>query len=109
MDAKLEYFERQSRALFGREVRQVLLVHANSLNADRFAGVLNGIRRRGYRIIPLDRALEDPVYSTATDTFVGRDVISWLHRWAISSGRSPLRDEPRAARFILDAAGVSEE
>lgn len=109
MDAKLDYWERQSRDLFGREVRQVLLVHANSLNADRFAGVLEAMRRRGYRFVTLERALEDPAYSTSPDTFVGRGGISWLHRWAITSGRRPLADEPRAARFVLDAAGVSEE
>ena len=60
MEAKLDYFERQSIGLFGREIRQVLLVHANSLNADRFGDVLRTIRRRGYRLVTLERALEDP-------------------------------------------------
>lgn len=109
MDAKLDYFERQSRDCYGREIRQVLLVHANSLNADRFAEVLRGIRRRGYRFVALERALEDPVYSTAVDTFTGRGGISWLHRWALSSGRRPLAGEPRAPQFVLDAAGIAEE
>jgi peptidoglycan/xylan/chitin deacetylase (PgdA/CDA1 family) len=109
MDAKLDYFERQSRELFGREIRQVLLVHANSLNADRFAEVLRTIRRRGYRLVTLERALEDPAYSTAADTFIGRGGISWLHRWALSSGRRPLSGEPRAPQFVLEAAGVAEE
>ncbi|HYK40955.1 MAG TPA: polysaccharide deacetylase family protein [Thermoanaerobaculia bacterium] len=109
MEAKLEYFERQSRALFGREVRQVLLVHANSLNADRFEEVLRRIRRRGYRLVSLERALEDPAYATAPDTFTGRGGISWLHRWALSSNRRPLAGEPRTPAFVLDAAGLAEE
>jgi peptidoglycan/xylan/chitin deacetylase (PgdA/CDA1 family) len=109
MDAKFDYFERQSRELFGREVRQVLLVHANSLNADHFAQVLRRIRRRGYRLVSLERALEDPAYSTAPDTFTGRGGISWLHRWALSSGHRPLAGEPRAPAFVLEAAGVTEE
>jgi len=109
LDAKLDYFERQSRELFGREIRQILLVHANSLNADRFAEVLRTIRRRGYRLVTLERALEDPAYSTAADTFVGQGGISWLHRWALSSGRRPISGEPRAPRFVLEAAGVAEE
>ena len=109
MDAKIDYWERQSRDLFGREVRQILLVHANSLNADRFAAVLEAIRRRGYRFVTLDRALEDSAYSTSPDTFVGRGGISWLHRWAITAGRRPLPGEPRVARLVLDAAGISEE
>src|SRR4029453_7394315 len=36
MDAKFDYFERSSRALFGREIPQVLLIHANSLNSDAY-------------------------------------------------------------------------
>ena len=84
-------------------------MHANSLNADRFGEVLRTIRRRGYRLVTLERALEDPAYSTAADTFVGRGGISWLHRWALSSGRRPLSGEPRAPRFVLEAAGVAEE
>ena len=32
MEAKFDYFERQSRALFRREIPQILLVHANALN-----------------------------------------------------------------------------
>ncbi|MDQ6893591.1 MAG: polysaccharide deacetylase family protein [Acidobacteriota bacterium] len=109
MDAKLDYFERESRDLFGREIRQVLLVHANSLNADRFAELLRTIGRRGYRLVTLERALEDPAYSAAADTFVGSGGISWLHRWALSSGRRPISGEPRTPQFVLEAAGVAEE
>src|SRR6185295_13894416 len=36
MERKMEYWERQSVALFGRELKQILLVHANSINADHF-------------------------------------------------------------------------
>jgi peptidoglycan/xylan/chitin deacetylase (PgdA/CDA1 family) len=108
MEAKLDYFERQSIELFGREIRQVLLVHANSLNADHFGGIVGMMRRRGYAFITLDRALADPAYATP-DTFVGRGGITWLHRWAISTGRGVLPDEPRTPPFVLAAASVTEE
>src|SRR3954447_2720882 len=36
MERKAGFFERNSRELFGREMRQILLIHANRLNADRF-------------------------------------------------------------------------
>jgi len=29
MEAKVDYFERNSRDLFGRDIRQILLLHAN--------------------------------------------------------------------------------
>lgn len=108
MEAKIEYFERQSSALFGREIRQILLVHANAINADRFGELAARLRARGYAFITLDRALEDPAYATP-DTFTGRGGISWLHRWALSGKGPVLPDEPACPRFVLDTAGVKEE
>ena len=44
------------------------------------------------------------------DDFVGPGGISWLHRWALSEGRNRvLPGEPSTPRFVLDAAGISEE
>jgi peptidoglycan/xylan/chitin deacetylase (PgdA/CDA1 family) len=110
MLAKTEYFERQSIRLFSREIRQILLVHANALNADHFSGVAEGLRARGYIFCSLDRALEDPAYGSP-DTFTGAGGISWLHRWALTSGgrQAILPGEPATPRFVMDAAGVSEE
>ena len=54
MEAKFDYFERESRALFGREIPQVLLVHANGVNADRFGELAAMMRRRGYAFVTLD-------------------------------------------------------
>jgi peptidoglycan/xylan/chitin deacetylase (PgdA/CDA1 family) len=105
MEAQFDYLERQSRALFGREIRQVLLVHANSLNADAFETLLARLRRRGYAFVSLDHALEDPAYAS-TDTFVGSGGITWLHRWAISSGARPLPGEPQPEAFVFRAANV---
>jgi peptidoglycan/xylan/chitin deacetylase (PgdA/CDA1 family) len=105
MEAQFDYLERQSRALFGREIRQVLLVHANSLNADAFEALLVRLRRRGYSFISLDRALEDPAYASP-DTFVGSGGITWLHRWTLSSGARPLPGEPQPEEFVFRAANV---
>ena len=60
MDAKFDYFERESKALFGREIPQVLLIHANSLNADAYPELARMMKARGYRFVPLGEALEDP-------------------------------------------------
>ena len=110
MLAKIDYFERQSVRLFSREIRQILLVHANALNADYFADLAARLRSRGYAFCSLDRALEDPAYGSA-DTFTGAGGISWLHRWALTSGgrEALLPDEPATPRFVMDAAGVSQE
>ena len=96
MEAKVDYFERQSKALFGREIPQVLLVHANRLNAQHFDRIAAMLERRGYRFVPLETALEDKAYRSP-DTFTGRGGITWLHRWALS--RDPrgeiVKNEPR--------------
>ena len=85
-------------------------MHANALNADDFFNLVARFRARGYAFCTLDRALEDPAYGSA-DTFTGAGGITWLHRWALTSGgrQAILPSEPATPRFVLDAAGVSEE
>ena len=63
MEQKFAYFEQQSMALFGYEMKQVLLLHANALNADYFDKLARMIKKRGYEFISLDEALTDKAYS----------------------------------------------
>src|SRR6185436_13106670 len=101
MEAKVEFFERNSRELFDREIRHVLLVHANMLNADRFGDLAAMFERRGYRFITLDRALEDEAYRSA-DTWIGVSGITWLHRWALTRGmpKAFYAGEPDVPAFV---------
>ena len=110
MEAKTGYWERQAVVLFEREIPQVLLVHANRLNADHFHRVAAMLERRGYRFVTLETAVSDPAYASA-DTFTGGAGISWLHRWALTRGGGALvvPDEPEAPAWILEAAGVEGE
>jgi peptidoglycan/xylan/chitin deacetylase (PgdA/CDA1 family) len=110
MEAKLVYFEDQSRALFGREIPQVLLVHANWLNADHFGGVADMMARRGYRFVTLEEAIADEAYGSS-DTYTGPAGITWIHRWAITAGkgRDFFGDEPRTPQWVLDTAGIDSE
>jgi peptidoglycan/xylan/chitin deacetylase (PgdA/CDA1 family) len=105
MDAKVEFFERNSRELFARDVRQVLLVHANMLNADRFGELAAMFERRGYRFISLERALEDPAYQSR-DTYIGPAGITWLHRWALTKGmpKAFYAGEPEVPAFVAELA-----
>ena len=95
MEAVFAFCEEVSRNLVGREIRQILLVHANALNADYFGKLAEIIKARGYRFITLPQALEDEAYGR-TDTYVGRWGISWLHHWELTSGkkRSPSPGPP---------------
>lgn len=86
MESVTAYYEQQSRALFGREIAQVLLLHANNLNADHFGRLAEMFARRGYTFISLEQALADPAYASE-DTFTGAAGITWIHRWALTQGK----------------------
>ena len=95
MKAVVAFSEDASRNLLGREIRQVLLLHANALNADCFGKLAESMKARGYRFITLPEALEDEAYGRP-DTYVGRWGFSWLHHWELTAGkkRSPSPDPP---------------
>ena len=109
LDAKMDYWERQSIKLLNREPKQILLLHANSINADYFDDVAKMLRKRGYQFVTLENALTDEAYKLP-DTFTKRAGISWLHRWALDKGReNVLPNEPKTPDFVLKAAGVDSE
>lgn len=109
MERKLDYWERQSTKLFGREISQTLLIHANFINSDYFDDLAAMFRRRGYRFVTLEEALKDEAYRLP-DTYVGPAGISWVHRWALEKGRDwVLRDEPKVPEFVLKASGFESE
>ena len=110
IDAKFQFFEQSSKRLFGREIAQILLLHANALNADALPGLIERLRRRGYEFIDLETALADPAYQHE-DGYRGRAGISWLHRWAMAEDkpRSFYDGEPAVPQHVLDIAGVKGE
>jgi peptidoglycan/xylan/chitin deacetylase (PgdA/CDA1 family) len=109
MEAKMDYWERQSVKLFGREIRQILLLHANFINSDYFDELARMLRKRNYKFVSLEEALKDEAYNLP-DNFIRRNGISWLHRWALDKGRENiLPEEPKTPDFVLKAAGVESE
>jgi peptidoglycan/xylan/chitin deacetylase (PgdA/CDA1 family) len=101
MDSVVGYYEAQSRTLFGTEPAQVLLLHANRLNADHVGRVLESLVRRGYRFVTIDEALRDPAYSQP-DEYIGAGGITWLHRWALTAGKrgAVFAGEPTVPEWI---------
>ena len=98
MDEVFSYFENVSRRVAGREIPQILLLHANALNADRFDALAEALRVRGYRFVSVAEALEDPVYRLP-DEFVGAPGNSWFNHWEITAGRPPV-PTPRPPAWI---------
>jgi len=103
LDRAFAFFEGLSRDTFGREIPQILLIHANEINADCLDEMLDRLEARGYAFVSLDEALRDPAYRTP-DEYVGRNGPSWLHRWRVGLGKpSRQRDEPDPPDWALQA------
>ena len=109
MMAKVAYHDEEAKKLFGREIRQVLLVHANALNAHAFGALTDRLAKRGHRFITLERALQDPAYQSR-DGWRGAGGISWLDRWAITRGvpKGFFANEPKTPQWVQELAGVEE-
>ena len=91
MEKVFEHFENLSQEFLGREVKQTLLLHANEINADHFDKLAQMLKRRGYKFITLEDALQDEAYKMPEAQ--SRRGLSWLHRWMLAQGK-PLKEEP---------------
>ena len=107
---KIDYYEQQSQALLGYALPQILLLHANELNAEAYAELIAGIKRRGYRFVTLDEAMRDPAYARE-DGYHGRYGPSWLHRWAMADKKPKdfFSGEPEVPKWVMALAGVDSE
>lgn len=109
MEKKLEYWERQSESLFGRDISQTLLIHANFINSDYLDDLLRMFRRHGYKFVDLETALKDTAY-LLPDKYTGPAGISWLHRWARDRGRQYIvPNEPKVPAFVMKASDFDSE
>jgi peptidoglycan/xylan/chitin deacetylase (PgdA/CDA1 family) len=104
LESVTAFFEGQATRFLGREIPQILLLHANRLNADALGDVLQMFRRRGYRFISLDEAMADAAYSSA-DAYAGARGISWLRRWAMTKGLAD-QAEPVEPQWLREAFGA---
>jgi peptidoglycan/xylan/chitin deacetylase (PgdA/CDA1 family) len=99
-DSVFAYSEQLSVKLMGYEPKQILLLHASQFEADHIGELLDLMRKRGYRFIPLADALSDPAYSLP-DTYVGEEGTGWLDHWAITQGR-PALGQPLFPQWVVE-------
>ena len=100
MEVMFDYFERLSTAVVGRDIKHILLVHANELNADRFDELAAMMKRRGYAFVTLEEALKDPAYKLPEAQVTGG--MSWLHRWRIARGEKAAEREPPEPSWVAE-------
>jgi peptidoglycan/xylan/chitin deacetylase (PgdA/CDA1 family) len=99
-----DYYEHLSQELIGYEPKQILLLHGNWLEADHIAELLDLLRKRGYRFVPLQDALNDPAYGMP-DEYVGEEGTGWIEHWAITRGQPP-RNAPVFPQWVIDRANA---
>jgi peptidoglycan-N-acetylglucosamine deacetylase len=99
-DAVFAFTEQQSVKVVGYEPRQILLLHASNLEADHIGELLDVLRKRGYRFIPLGDALSDAAYSMS-NTYVGEEGSGWIDQLAITQGKIP-RDAPVFPQWVIE-------
>lgn len=103
LESIFAFFEQRSVEVVGRECRQILLLHANELNADSMPALLRMMRSRGYSLISLEQALRDQAYRLPDD-YAGPGGFSWIHRWSMTKGMRP-KGEPDEPAFIREEYG----
>ncbi|MBV9622800.1 MAG: polysaccharide deacetylase family protein [Acidobacteria bacterium] len=94
------YYEKLSKDLIGYEPKQVLLLHANWLEADHIGELLELLRGRGYEFVSLEDAQNDPAYAMP-DLYVGEEGTNWIDHWAITRGHPPA-NAPGFPQWVVD-------
>jgi len=92
MESVVAFFEQRAVEVVGREIPQILLIHASQMNAELIPDLLAMFKRRCYSFITLRQALTDPAYSLP-EGYTGRGGFSWIHRWSQTRGM-PNKGEP---------------
>ncbi len=105
MEDKIQYFENTSEKLWNRNIKHILLLHANKLNAEYLDELAEMYERNGYDFITLKEALTDEVYQQEISKY-GDWGISWIDRWALSMGKKGefFAGDPATPEYVRELA-----
>lgn len=105
IENKVHYYKKQSNALFGRNINQILLLHASQLNSDCVSELAGIFKKNNYSFVSIEESLKDEAYN-APVTIFGKWGISWIDRWALSMGKKGdfFKDEPQTPEYIKKLA-----
>ncbi len=78
---ELAYYAQLHQQIFGHEIPQVMVLHANQLNADVIDQVLSVFEEAKYRFVTLEQAQSDPAYQTP-EKYPTAYGPMWGYRWA---------------------------
>ena len=66
LDAQVQYLQHYralGQQLEGRDLKHIYLMHLGAMDADQIEPLLSSFEAAGMRFIPLDEALQDPIYA----------------------------------------------
>jgi len=101
MEKKLLFFEGQSEKMLGRNVKHILLLHANAINADYLDELAERYQSHGYSFISMKDALTDNAYQREITKYNDWG-ISWIDRWALSEGKKGdfFKGDPMTPEYV---------
>jgi uncharacterized protein (TIGR02246 family) len=91
----VRHHEATGDRLFGREVPQILLLHASEVSAAQWDRLFRWLRDRGYRFAGADEVLSDPAFA-APHAYVGPRGFSLWDRLLVERRREEARREIEA-------------
>ncbi len=101
----IRWYRSAARALFGRDIAYVMLLHATRLNADSIDELAAILKREKLKPVTLEQAMKDSAYRTR-DPYTGRDGIEWLERWSMALHKvlpwASFKDVPKEIEAAYD-------
>lgn len=88
----VRHHERTGDRLFGRQVPQVLLLHANAVGAAHWATLFDWLDRDGHRFVGVDELLADPAFAVE-QRFVGPAGFGHWDRLLVAAEETQARDQ----------------
>ncbi|MEM8789283.1 MAG: polysaccharide deacetylase family protein [Pseudomonadota bacterium] len=76
---RTRHFEVLAQDALGREVPHILLLHMNRINADHLETLLDWYAAEGWRFVPVEEALRDPLFAMP-DLYAGPRGLSQIER-----------------------------
>ena len=105
--AQIDYFAVLDKQVFGYEPPQVMLIHANQLNADVIEDLLALFKKKQYQFVTLTQAESDAAYQTP-ETYITGYGPMWGYRWAKVRGvKVNGSKEPEPPKWITDYGAPS--
>ncbi len=104
---RAQYYDGLSRAVLGRSVAHVLLLHHNLINALFLKDVVRMFRDKGWTLIDSEAAFKDPVYGMRPDILPAGESILWAlaKQKGVPGLRFPGEDDVYE-KPILDGLGL---